>query len=161
MAHVVPAAWPPITLQLVIPIADPSSFSSPILPGGSIPTPPGDGVELGGGLGTSAPAIVSLESAEERSSVVRITIGEGKNRQVRRMLHGVGHGCLELERIRIGGHHHRRRRRCHRHHRHCHRRHQHRLRLRHRLSSFSSGVVATHQAESRWTAWKRWARGGS
>ena len=45
----------------------------------------------------SAPAVVSLQHAGERSSVVLITIGEGKNRQIRRMLHGVGHGCLELE----------------------------------------------------------------
>ena len=63
------------------------------------------GVDLGGGLGCSQPATIEIESTVEKpkSTWLRITIAEGKNRQIRRMLHAVGHGCMELERVRIGG----------------------------------------------------------
>jgi 16S rRNA U516 pseudouridylate synthase RsuA-like enzyme len=63
------------------------------------------GVDLGGGLGFSQPATIEIESTLDRpkSTWLRITIAEGKNRQVRRMLHAIGHGCMELERVRIGG----------------------------------------------------------
>jgi 23S rRNA pseudouridine2605 synthase len=46
--------------------------------------------------GMTAPAAVRLESA----SVVRLTIHEGRNRQVRRMLAAVGHPVIALERTR-------------------------------------------------------------
>jgi len=40
------------------------------------------GVDLGGGLGFSQPAEVEVESTERTSSWVRLTVCEGKNRQV-------------------------------------------------------------------------------
>jgi pseudouridine synthase len=46
--------------------------------------------------GMTAPAAVRLEAA----NVVRLTIHEGRNRQVRRMLAAVGHAVVELERVR-------------------------------------------------------------
>ena len=46
--------------------------------------------------GVTAPAAVQLEAA----NVVRLTIHEGRNRQVRRMLAAVGHPAVELERTR-------------------------------------------------------------
>ena len=48
--------------------------------------------------GMTAPAKVSLIS----SSVLRITIHEGRNRQIRRMLDAVGHSVIRLVRVRIG-----------------------------------------------------------
>ena len=62
-----------------------------------------DGVDLGGGLGRSSPAQVELERNVGTCSWLRITLHEGKNRQVRRMLHAVGSSVIELERIAIGG----------------------------------------------------------
>ena len=68
------------------------------------------GVDLGSGLGESLPADVEVEnndvldsSVKPKSCWLRITIAEGRNRQIRRMLHAVGHGCMALERIRVGG----------------------------------------------------------
>jgi 23S rRNA pseudouridine2605 synthase len=46
----------------------------------------------------TAPAKVALVE----SNVVRITIHEGRNRQVRRMFEAVGHPVLRLVRTRIG-----------------------------------------------------------
>ena len=65
------------------------------------------GVELGGGLGRSRPARVRVEAHEPpagppRNTWLRVVIAEGKNRQVRRMLHAVGSGVLRLERVRVG-----------------------------------------------------------
>jgi pseudouridine synthase len=42
------------------------------------------------------------EGARQREGVVQITIREGRNRQVRRMLEAVGHPVRELTRTRIG-----------------------------------------------------------
>ena len=55
-----------------------------------------DGVELDDGI--TAPAKVSQPSP----GVLRITIHEGRNRQVRRMCEAVGHPVTRLVRMRIG-----------------------------------------------------------
>jgi 23S rRNA pseudouridine2605 synthase len=55
-----------------------------------------DGVELDDGL--TAPARVSQPSP----GLLRITIHEGRNRQVRRMCDTVGHQVVRLVRVRIG-----------------------------------------------------------
>jgi len=55
-----------------------------------------DGVELEDGI--TAPAKVSQPSP----GVVRLTIHEGRNRQVRRMCEAVGHPVTRLIRVRIG-----------------------------------------------------------
>jgi 23S rRNA pseudouridine2605 synthase len=62
------------------------------------------GVDLAGGLGFSAPCDVELEGYEGRSKTcLSIKISQGKNRQVRRMLHSVKSGVIELQRVSIGG----------------------------------------------------------
>jgi len=55
-----------------------------------------EGVELDDGI--TAPAKASLVEP----NVVRVTIHEGRNRQVRRMLEAVGHPVVRLVRTRIG-----------------------------------------------------------
>ena len=60
------------------------------------------GVELGGGLGRSGPAEVSLLGQGKGSTRLLLTIREGKNRQVRRMLHAVGSAVVRLERESVG-----------------------------------------------------------
>jgi 23S rRNA pseudouridine2605 synthase len=59
------------------------------------------GVELDDG--PTAPAIVRrIASAGGSSSVIELTISEGRNRQVRRMCAAVGHPVVALERIAFG-----------------------------------------------------------
>lgn len=60
------------------------------------------GVQLRGGFGVSLPAAVEVESVERTSSWLHLTVCESGNRQVHRMLHAVGSGVLELERIAVG-----------------------------------------------------------
>jgi 23S rRNA pseudouridine2605 synthase len=55
-----------------------------------------DGVELDDGM--TSPA----EASQPTPGVLRITIHEGRNRQVRRMCEAVGHPVLRLVRVRIG-----------------------------------------------------------
>ena len=55
-----------------------------------------------GGLGMSAPAQVELVGQEAATSWLRITISEGKNRQIRRMLLAIGSQVIRLERISVG-----------------------------------------------------------
>ena len=45
-----------------------------------------------------------LEHPNHKSTIVSITIGEGKNRQVRKMFHAIGSGVMKLKRTRIGDH---------------------------------------------------------
>jgi 23S rRNA pseudouridine2605 synthase len=52
--------------------------------------------------GRSAPARVSVVSAPGPESVVDVTIHEGRNRIVRRMLEAVGHPVRQLERVAFG-----------------------------------------------------------
>lgn len=60
-----------------------------------------DGVMLDGRL--TSPADVKILKQKKRSAVLKITIHEGRNRQVRRMCEAVGHPVLFLKRISIGG----------------------------------------------------------
>ncbi len=59
------------------------------------------GVELEDG--PSAPALVTILNAHERSTELAIILREGRNRQVRRMMEAVGHPVKKLRRERIGG----------------------------------------------------------
>lgn len=52
--------------------------------------------------GPTAPAKVQLLQGRERYAAVEVTIHEGRNRQVRRMLDAVGHPVRRLVRTRIG-----------------------------------------------------------
>ncbi|MBQ9021517.1 MAG: rRNA pseudouridine synthase [Eggerthellaceae bacterium] len=52
--------------------------------------------------GVTAPAKVDLLSQDEKSALLRISIHEGRNRQVRRMCMAIGHECLDLQRISFG-----------------------------------------------------------
>lgn len=52
--------------------------------------------------GMTAPAKVSLVQSERTSSWIRLTIHEGRNRQVRRMCEAVGHPVKRLVREQIG-----------------------------------------------------------
>jgi 23S rRNA pseudouridine2605 synthase len=58
------------------------------------------GVELSDGM--TAPAEVKRERDSEKYTFLEITIREGRNRQVRRMLEAVGSKVLKLVRVRIG-----------------------------------------------------------
>lgn len=58
------------------------------------------GVDIGGYV--TQPAIVNIVKGDTHSTVVEISITEGKNRQVRKMFSAVGNPVQELERISIG-----------------------------------------------------------
>ncbi|MBQ2698892.1 MAG: rRNA pseudouridine synthase [Firmicutes bacterium] len=59
------------------------------------------GVRLKDGM--TAPAEVRLRRRDAKGSLVELTIHEGRNRQVRRMLEAVGHPVLHLKRISFAG----------------------------------------------------------
>jgi 23S rRNA pseudouridine2605 synthase len=59
------------------------------------------GIRLGDG--PAGPAKLRPVSLEERQSVIRITITQGKSRQVRRMLEAVGYEVIHLIRTGFGG----------------------------------------------------------
>ncbi|MCK4257554.1 MAG: rRNA pseudouridine synthase [Halanaerobiales bacterium] len=58
------------------------------------------GVELEDGM--TAPAYVELISAKRNFSIIKITIQEGRNRQVRRMMDAVRYPVLKLTRVSMG-----------------------------------------------------------
>jgi len=58
------------------------------------------GVKLDDGM--TAPADVRLVKGGRPTSIVCLTIKEGRNRQVRRMLEAVGHPVVSLKRVRFG-----------------------------------------------------------
>lgn len=58
-----------------------------------------EGVHLTDGL--TAPAKVRVLEQKDNSTVLEITIHEGKNRQVRRMLDALGHPVMRLKRVRF------------------------------------------------------------
>ena len=59
-----------------------------------------EGVELSDGL--TRPAIVKRQRDSGKYTFLEITITEGRNRQVRRMLEAIGSKVLKLVRVRIG-----------------------------------------------------------
>lgn len=63
------------------------------------------GVDIGtkyGGMTKPVHDLKVLGHPTEKSTLVRITIGEGKNRQVRRMFHSIGSGVMKLHRCQVG-----------------------------------------------------------
>jgi 23S rRNA pseudouridine2605 synthase len=58
------------------------------------------GVDIGGYI--TKPAQVEIVKEGLKASLVRITIHEGKNHQVRKMFKAVGNPVIELQRISIG-----------------------------------------------------------
>ena len=58
------------------------------------------GVDIGGFI--TSPAKVNIIKANTHSTIVEISIREGKNRQVRKMFAAVGNPVQELERVAIG-----------------------------------------------------------
>jgi 23S rRNA pseudouridine2605 synthase len=58
------------------------------------------GVDIGGYI--TKPAQVELLKESEKGTLLQITIHEGKNRQVRKMLKAVGHPVVELKRTSVG-----------------------------------------------------------
>lgn len=59
-----------------------------------------DGVEIEGGV--TAPAKIDVTSTREGNTWLRVTIREGRKRQVRLMTAAVGHQVIELQRVRFG-----------------------------------------------------------
>lgn len=53
--------------------------------------------------GKTAPAKVKVVAQREKNALIEITIKEGRNRQVRRMLEAVGHPVSSLRRVSFGG----------------------------------------------------------
>ncbi len=53
-------------------------------------------------VGTLHPTLAALEAREEKSSVVRLALNEGKVRQVRHLFTALRHDILAIHRVRIG-----------------------------------------------------------
>jgi pseudouridine synthase len=63
------------------------------------------GVDIGkkyGGMTKPVDHLAVLGHPTPKSTLVRITISEGRNRQVRRMFHSIGSGVMKLKRTKIG-----------------------------------------------------------
>ncbi len=60
-----------------------------------------EGVQLEDGM--TAPAKVKILSKPKNTTRVRLTLGEGRKREVKRMCEAVGHAVLSLRRISIAG----------------------------------------------------------
>lgn len=58
------------------------------------------GIDIGGFV--TSPAMVNIIGTGKKSALLRISIHEGKNRQVRRMCSAAGHDVIKLKRISIG-----------------------------------------------------------
>jgi 23S rRNA pseudouridine2605 synthase len=58
------------------------------------------GIDIGGYI--TAPAHINVINSSNNTSKVRITIHEGKNRQIRRMCDAINHPVISLQRISIG-----------------------------------------------------------
>ncbi len=61
-----------------------------------------NGVELTGGLGRSSPCEVTLVAHQIATTWIDLTLSEGKNRQVRRMLLAIGSQVIRLQRTHVG-----------------------------------------------------------
>ena len=64
-----------------------------------------DGVDIGtkyGGMTKPVHDLKILDYPRHKTTLVSISISEGKNRQVRRMFHALGSGVMELKRLQIG-----------------------------------------------------------
>ena len=64
------------------------------------------GVDLGpkyGGVTKPVHDLQVLDHPNHKSTMVSLTISEGRNRQVRRMFHAINSGVMKLKRTRIGG----------------------------------------------------------
>lgn len=72
------------------------------IPHGSVLEKLAQGIQLEDGM--TAPAEVEYYdiSADQKESVIEITIHEGRNRQVRRMFEAVNHPVIRLKRVRFG-----------------------------------------------------------
>jgi len=60
------------------------------------------GIPLDGHRTLPADAVLLNEGRRDRDGIIRLTIREGRNRQVRRMCEAVGHPVQTLKRVRIG-----------------------------------------------------------
>ena len=64
-----------------------------------------DGIDIGqkyGGMTKPVDDLQILEHPTHKSTLVSITISEGRNRQVRRMFHALGSGVMQLKRTHVG-----------------------------------------------------------
>ena len=64
-----------------------------------------EGVDIGnkhGGMTRPAVALEVLDHPTPKSTLVQLTIAEGRNRQVRRVFHAIGSGVMKLARVSVG-----------------------------------------------------------
>ncbi|RXT14039.1 pseudouridine synthase [Ammoniphilus sp. CFH 90114] len=61
-----------------------------------------NGIMLEDGMTYPAKAEIEMKDLERNQATIRLTIHEGRNRQVRRMCQAVGHPVIRLKRIQLG-----------------------------------------------------------